>query len=141
MVKPEKFPLSLSLYSTLKKNTCRYHYQNLDDSTKSWDIKENILNLVILGHYLPFYPSKNPKIKILKNVITLHMRTKNHNHMMYGSWFGHFFALLPPPTPTLNWSPKSNFWEKKEKKMPGDITLLYIHVYYNEDHRYMVPEI
>ena len=30
MVKPEKSPLSLSLYSTLKKNTCRYHYQNLD---------------------------------------------------------------------------------------------------------------
>ena len=35
MVKPEKSPLSLSLYSNLKKNTCRYHYQNLDDSTKS----------------------------------------------------------------------------------------------------------
>ena len=33
MVKPEKSPLSLSLYSTLKKNTCRF--QNLDDSTKS----------------------------------------------------------------------------------------------------------
>ena len=84
MVKPEKSPLSLSLYSNLKKNTCRYHYQNLDDSTKSRDIKQNILNLVILGHFFPFYPPKNSKMKILKNAITLHMCTKNRNHMMYG---------------------------------------------------------
>ena len=56
MVKPEKFgQLSLSLYNTLKKNTCRHHYQNLDDMIyKSWDIKQNILKLVILGQFLPF---------------------------------------------------------------------------------------
>ena len=54
-----------------KKNTCRYHYQNLDDMIcmvySSLDIKQNILKLVILGHLLPFYAYKNPKIKTLKN--------------------------------------------------------------------------
>ena len=46
----------------IKKNTCRYHYQNLDDIIySSWDIEQNILTLVILGHFLPFYPFKNPK--------------------------------------------------------------------------------
>ena len=33
----------------------------------SWDIEQNILKLVILGHFLPFYPLQTPKIKILKN--------------------------------------------------------------------------
>ena len=37
----------------------------------SWDIEQNILKLVILGHFLPFYPLKTPKIKILKKWITL----------------------------------------------------------------------
>ena len=49
----------------IKKNTCRYNYQNLDDRIymiySSWDIEQNILKLVILGHFLPFYPRKNPK--------------------------------------------------------------------------------
>ena len=27
----------------------------------SWDIEKNILKLVILGHFLPFYSPKNPK--------------------------------------------------------------------------------
>ena len=74
-------------------------------------------------------------MKILKNVITLHMWTKNHNHMMYGPWFGHFFALLLPPTiPPPYIDPKNQIFDKKWKKMPGDIILLYIHVYHNEDH-------
>ena len=45
----------------------RYHYQNLDDMIySSWDIEQNILKLAILGHFLPFYPLKTPKLKILK---------------------------------------------------------------------------
>ena len=63
----------------------------------------------------------------------LHMCTKNHNRMMYGSlrygvrqaeFFchsGQLFALLPPPIMIL---------KIKIKKMPGDIILLYIHVYH-----------
>ena len=34
----------------------------------SWDTECDSLKLVILGHFLPFYPSKNPKIKILKKM-------------------------------------------------------------------------
>ena len=33
----------------------------------SWDIEQNILKLVILGHFLPFYPLKTQKSKFLKN--------------------------------------------------------------------------
>ena len=52
----------LHFLKKIKKNTCRYHYQNLDDMIySSWDIEQNILILVILGHLLPFYPHKNPK--------------------------------------------------------------------------------
>ena len=58
----------LHFFKKIKKNTCRYYYQNLDDMIySSWDIEQNILKLVILGHFLPFYPLKTPKIKILKN--------------------------------------------------------------------------
>ena len=47
-----------------------FFYQNLDDMIymiySSWDIEQNILKLVILGHPLPFYPNKNLKIKFFK---------------------------------------------------------------------------
>ena len=81
------------LKKKIKKNTCRYHYQNLDDMIySSWDIEQNILKLVILGHFLPFYPLKTPKIKILKNEKICwryhhftHVYQKSQ-YMMYGSW-------------------------------------------------------
>ena len=48
---------------------------------------------VILGHFLPFYPLTARKIKIKNNpkklprdIIILHMCTKNYDQMMYGSW-------------------------------------------------------
>ena len=44
-----------SLKKKIKKNTCRYHYQDLDDMIySSWDIEQNILKLVTLGHFFPF---------------------------------------------------------------------------------------
>ena len=61
----------------------------------SWDIEQNILKFVILSHFLPFYPPKNPKNQNFekgKNLLEissfyiLHMCTKNYNHMMYASW-------------------------------------------------------
>ena len=84
----------LHFLKQVKKNTSRYHYQNLDDMIySSWDIEQNILKLVILGHFLPFYPPKNPlKSKSWKmkkytgDIIILYMGTKNHSHVMYGSW-------------------------------------------------------
>ena len=46
--------------------------------------------------------------------------------------FGPFCTLLPPPTPHPNPpnDPENQNFEKKMKKMPGDIILLYIHVYH-----------
>ena len=41
-----------------------------------------------------------------------------------------FITPLPPPYI----DPKNQIFDKKWKKMPGDIILLYIHVYHNEDH-------
>ena len=79
----------------------------------SWDIKQNILKLVILGHFLPFTPYKTQKIKMLKKKkfagdIILHMCNKNQDHMMYGSWdmewdrqnFFLFWVIFCPLTPS-----------------------------------------
>ena len=79
----------------------------------SWDIEQNILKLVILGHFLPFYPSKNPKnqnFEKWKNLLEIpfYTCTKNHNYMMYGSWdkvrltdffviLDHFLPFVPDP--------------------------------------------
>ena len=63
------------------------------------------------------------------NIIILHKRNKNHNHMRYSLWdmewdkifchFGPFFALLHH-----YWS--KNFNLEKYKKNPGDIILLHM---------------
>ena len=51
----------------IKKNTWRYHYlylcaNNLHDMIySSWDMEYDRLKMVIMGHFLPFYPLKNPK--------------------------------------------------------------------------------
>ena len=49
------------LKKKIKKNTSRYHYQNLDNMIymiySFWDIEQNILKLVILGHLLPLRKS------------------------------------------------------------------------------------
>ena len=126
-----------------KKNTCRYHYLNLDDMTySSWDIKQNILKLLILGHFLPFYPDKTPKNQNFKKWKNL-LETSSQ-YMMYSSWDTEwdrqnvwsfwaifcFFTMnppLPPPSPTND--PENQNFEKK-LKIPGDIILLYIHVYH-----------
>ena len=80
----------LHFLKNIKKNTCRYHYQNLDDMIdNSWDIEQNILNLVILGYFLPPKNTKNKKFWKMKKFagdIILHMCTKNHNHIIYSSW-------------------------------------------------------
>ena len=59
--------------------------KNIGDITySSWDIECGRLKLVIMGHFLPFYLLKMWKIRILKkqeiakDVIILHMCTKNH---------------------------------------------------------------
>ena len=44
---------------------------------------------VILGNFLPFYPSnnlKNQNFEKMREIITLYMCTINDNYMIYGSW-------------------------------------------------------
>ena len=60
--------------------------------TDTCDIEQRRLILVILGHLLAVYPPKKQKIqnfekekKIAGGIIILHMCTKTHNNMTYGS--------------------------------------------------------
>ena len=82
---------------------------------------------VILDHFCPFTPLNNPKIQTFENtkkdwryIVILHKCYKNHDHMLYCSWYGAwqmwllFFILgyfLPFNPPN---SPKNE--EKKFKK-------------------------
>ena len=70
----------------------------------------------ILGHFFPFYPTNNPKNqnhekmkKTPGDIIILHLRTRNDDHMLYCSWdiahnkikflfftLGYFFPFYPP---------------------------------------------
>ena len=60
----------------------------------SWDMERNGQSFfLILDHFLPFYPTNNPKNQIFEtmekipgDIIILYMCTINENHMMYGSW-------------------------------------------------------
>ena len=98
------------------------------------------MKLVILCHFLPFIPLKPPKIKILKNEKICwryhHFTHVHQKSQSYDVWFprqtkffvilGHFlpFYLSPIMIPNIKSSKK-----KKMKKMPGDIILIYLHVY------------
>ena len=94
---------------------------------------------------MPFYPPKNPKnqnFEKWKNLLKIssfytcapkitiiwctvpEIRSETDRIFCH---FGPFFALLPPPSPLK--IPKIKIL-KKMKKMPGDIILLYIHVYH-----------
>ena len=76
----------------------------------AWDNEYDIKFFVILGHFLPFYPTNDPKNleKIFKkpgDIILLHMCTINEDHMMYGLWdmqherqFLSFWATFCPLT-------------------------------------------
>ena len=121
----------LHFFKKIKKNTCRYHYQNLDDMIySSWDIEQNKLKLLILGHFLPFYPPKNlknqnfEKCKNLLKISLFYTCTKNHNHMMYGSWDmecdrQNFFVIMDCFLPFyFPMDPENQNLEKK-KKNPG----------------------
>ena len=117
----------------IKKNSCRCHCQNLDDMIyNSWDIEQTILKLVILGHFLPFYPLKTPKIKILKiekiywryhhftcvPKITIIWCIAPEIWSVTGRIFCHYgpvFALLPPPLSPHPMDPEIQNFEKKKK--------------------------
>ena len=113
------------LKKKIKKNTCRFHYQNFNDMIyNSCDIEQNILKLVILGHFLPPKTPQNknfgkwqnllkisslytcvPKITIIWcTVLAIQRETERTFHHS-----GPLFTLLPPYAPR-----KSKFW-KNEK--------------------------
>ena len=78
-------------------------------------IERDRLKLVILSHFLPFYPPKNPNNQYFEkmkktagDIIILLRCPKNHNHTMYGSWdtegdkfflsiWAIFYSLPPSP--------------------------------------------
>ena len=85
------------------------------------------MKLVILGHFLPFYPLKPQKLKFWKikkfdgDIIILHVYQKSQ-YMMYGSWdtewdrqnFLSFWAIFCPFTTPLM-IPKIKILKKYEK--------------------------
>ena len=99
----------------------------------SWDIKQNILKLVSLGHFLPFYPLKNLKILILKNIkifcdiIILHVYQKSQ--YMCVSWdtgwhrqnFLSFWEIFCPFTKNSQklWSDDAQFLRHGAWQMNG----------------------
>ena len=71
----------------------------------SCDVECDRLKFIIMGNFLPFYPPpplspplrpslkpkksefwKNEKNCYYRDIIILHICTKNYNHMRYGSW-------------------------------------------------------
>ena len=82
-----------------KNNTWRYHhFMQVSHKLQSYDVwflryeAQQTELFVILGHFLPFYPTNNPKNqnfekmkKIPGDIIILHKCTKNHDHMLYWS--------------------------------------------------------
>ena len=80
-----------------EKNTgTHYHFTNVYHKWQSYDVLflrygvQRIYFFIILDRFLPFYPLQQPENqhfekmkKMLGDIIILHMRTKNKNHMMY----------------------------------------------------------
>ena len=98
-------------------------------NNNSWDIDCEGLKLLLFGDVLHFYPPKNKKNqnfekikKIVEDITVLHMRTKNHNHMMYSSWDTErqteFFVISDD---FLSFYPeqlrKSKFWKNEKKHL------------------------
>ena len=84
---------------------------------------------VILGSFSPFYPPKNPKNQNFEKKkktpgdIILHQCTKNHDHILYCSWYMvhdecncyfSFWAIFCPFIPLT--AQKIKIYKKNEKK-------------------------
>ena len=159
-------PCWIFLKKNIKKNTCRYHYQNLDDMIyHSWDIEQNILKfilkLVTLVHFLLFYPLKNPKTKILKNEKNCRYHHFTHvyqksQYVMYGSsdteWHRHkvfaiwaifcpFINSPPPPSSNKNQNFENIYIYIYEKSAWRHYAFIHICVPWMKIIWYMVPEI
>ena len=87
----------------------------------SWETEWDIF-FVILGHFLPFYPTNSPENQNFEkmkkesgDVTILHTCTTNHNHLMYASWNiecnKHFFFSFR----TIFWPRKLKFRKNVKK--------------------------
>ena len=98
----------------IKKNNCKYHYQNLDDMIySSWDIEQKRLKKTALKKI------KNQNFEKIKktvgDIIILHTCTKNHDHMMHGFWdteldrqnFLSLWTIFCPFTQLTTWKIKN----------------------------------
>ena len=86
-------------FKKMKKNTCGYHYQNLNNMIySSWVTEQNRMKLVVLGQFLPFYPFKSPKYQNFEKMKFTHVPKITiiwfeTNRIVFH--FASFFALLP----------------------------------------------
>ena len=148
---PPKTPKKSKFWKNEKKCWRYHHFTQVYQKPQLYEVQflrygvRQTEFFVILGHFLPSYPSnnyENQNFKTMKkascNVIILHMCIKNHNHMMYASWdveydrhnFLSFWPIFCTFTPLL--TPKIKIWNKLKKK-PGYIILLHMCTI-NEDH-------
>ena len=104
-----------------KQNLWRYYhfthvYHKWHIMYGSWDMEHKRQCFVILGHFLSFHPTNNPKNQNFEkmkkqthgHIIFLHLSTTSEDHMMYGSWdievdgqsffviLDYFFPFDPP---------------------------------------------
>ena len=135
------YKVALFWLKKIKKNTCRYH----DMIYSSWDIEQNILKLVILGHFFPFYPFKNPKNQNFvkwKNLLEIssfytcvpkitfiwctvpEIRSETDNFLSFSAIF-YLFTTIPNPLMI----PKIKILEEKWKKCL-EILSFYTYVYH-----------
>ena len=140
---PHKNPKKQN-FEKMKKNKQKntwiyYHFTHVYRKWKSYDVwflrygAWRTEFFVISDNFLPFYPAKNPKTKILKkwkkleisgDIILLHKSTKNYDHMPYCfsfwdmehdrcNWYFSFWAIFCPFPPSHHEKWK---FQKNEKK-------------------------
>ena len=140
--KQNNFNIPCCILKKIKKNTCNIIIKIL----MIWSTVPEIhrakhTEIGNFGSFLALLPPQKPQIskfwkmkKSATDIIILHMCTKHYNIWCtvpeiwsetdkFFYYFGSFFALSPPPD-----DPKHQNFEKNEN--PGDIFLLYIHVYH-----------
>ena len=118
----------------------------------SWDIEHYRLKLVIMGHFLPFYPPplKTDKIRILKKwkkflqissfytsvpktTIIWSTVPEIQSETEFFVILGHFLPSYPPPPPTPNNQEDQNF--KRIKKASEDVIILQM---WTKNHNHMM---
>ena len=119
--------LKIKIWKNEKPTSRHYHFTHVHHKFQShdaWFLRYGAWRtelFVILGHFLHFYPSNNPKNHNFKKLrktpgdnIVLQMCTINDNHMMYGSWdmkrdgqnFLSFWIVFCPFTLITTWKTK-----------------------------------